>query len=189
LNEFLLAKDEGAVQFLRKHLALRKGDFYKKTVFREHPEIWLVTGLHFSSETKASEEVSLLYKLYANIEVPLPSPATATSGGPSFGGGAEGKHVEVSKYKSTFPGERIWAARYAKLNVKYVIQKKGREVTLPNHIPLYLHEDDKRNIRGDDVENEEEAEEDDEEYIEQDEREEEGEEEECAVISLDEGDN
>jgi len=180
LNKYLLAKDEQAVEFLRKHVSKPRGEFFLGKALRKEPQIWLVTGLEFSLDTTAKETAFSSSKVYGKVELPS-GPVPDPTGLTSVSGGVHIKSVVESHSESTFPGERITAARYARLKVEFQKKNKGAEIALPNEIRLHLHQDAPGNKRTGDRDSEDEAEDEEEE-----EDVEEAEVEEFAEITLEE---
>lgn len=127
LNQVVL-HSMSAKKWLAKQLSITNWIYYRKrlqTGASRRPCIWMVTGIQFITNACVSNTVSHSSNTHEGITIPMPDPVAAAVMLPVPTGkdGLDFK-IETSNFQGTqsqyqHANERVWAAQFSPLDVKY----------------------------------------------------------------------
>lgn len=110
----------------------------------QHPRIWMVTGVQYISGAHITDSASKGFSVSFDLTLPLPEPVAALalgvgSDGPgSLGITTSRQRSGQSQMEYCHTDERVWAAQFAALNVKYYwSDERARPRALPDLIRLH----------------------------------------------------
>jgi len=127
----------------------------------KQPRIWMVTGVQYISGAHITDTASKALFASIDITLPLPEPVAATAmvlmpGGPnSLEVTASGQRSDYSQMEYCHADERVWAAQFTALDVKY---SRSVETTCNSALPGWISLRDlvdlgPAGVRGDDGSN------------------------------------
>jgi hypothetical protein len=147
LRSSVLASEE-AVSWLTAKLVFGK-KFWLRGGFlggSKHPKIWMVTGIQLvcNAEIKSGWNTSFNANIAATLPIPEPVIGTAVAALPRGGSvGIDVKHGQGSEANNEYlhRDERVWAAQFRELKVKYHGPRDGDDLLVPGVIKLKDLED------------------------------------------------
>ncbi|OTB07901.1 hypothetical protein M426DRAFT_317408 [Hypoxylon sp. CI-4A] len=118
--------------------------------FVKTPKIWMVTGVQYVTNARVSDTSSKSLTSSLTGSIPIPEPVAATAAIPTVSIKASYTNKDVSKCGALHPNEKIWAAQFSALDVKYIRgMEESANVLLDQLIPIHEPMDQGLNgIRG-----------------------------------------
>jgi hypothetical protein len=136
LNDVVLCRPEAA-DWLANCLSVSRMMYYLKL---GSPKVWMLTGIQYLTDVVVSTSHRKSKNVGVSIEAPLPDPTgiaiSLLTGLSTAGMEARIQHQSKTDVAYSHEGERIWAAQFAPLDVRYIKKGVEGEKRLPGRILL-----------------------------------------------------
>ncbi|KAF8860763.1 hypothetical protein BDZ45DRAFT_298246 [Acephala macrosclerotiorum] len=160
LNEVVLSSPK-AIDWLRRQLSVSRAMFYSRKMRigeARYPRIWLLTGIQYIREAGIVNTKRQSIEAAVSLSMPPPDPVAAAvsilTGQNGLTLEGEGNMASATNAAYYHKDERVWAAQFTPLDVRFSRAGRGDEAGLLSQIQLRSLPDlGSKGVRGDEAQN------------------------------------